>query len=179
MLLLLLSTSAMTCDEYDAETMWETRPCILTNVEIHSWDNEGEMPQTPTNGRIKKEAYILEIRLFSDADTFPEDCPQNILYLLEDGITELNIYTEETFNEEFPKGANVTSCFQDYPISLTRYQINDITGQQDTIKYMKPVNQIFKALTTIPQPGIHRFSIELITSSGKKAEYKSDDVTLY
>ncbi|MBT9914736.1 DUF5034 domain-containing protein [Bacteroides salyersiae] len=67
------------------------------------------------------------------------------------------MYTKEPLNNDFPKGTDVTSCFADYPFRLTGHQIKDCTLQGDTIQYMSPIKQIFKALMIAPQTGNHRF----------------------
>lgn len=172
-----LAVTAMTCDDYDIES--KQNPCVLTGIEVYSWDNAGDTPQVPTEQKIKKEAYMLEIRLTSDAGTQPDKEIYDNHYKLEDGIVKINIYTEEPFNNDFQKEADVTSCFQDYPARLTKYQIRDCTNQGDTIQYVTPVNQIFKALLVTPQAGTHSFRVVLTTANGDKIERKITPVTLY
>ena len=115
----------------------------------------------------------------SDAGTPPDKVIYDSNYKLEDGIVKINIYTEEPFNNDFQKEADVTSCFQDYPARLTKYQIRDYTNQGDTIQYVTPVNQIFKALLVTPQAGTHSFRVVLTTANGDKIERKITPVTLY
>lgn len=179
MFLAFLCTTAMTCDDYNDDIESKRIPCVLTGIQVYSWDNAGEIPQVPTEQKIKKEAYILEIRLTSDAGTQPVEEIYDSNYKLEDGIVKIDIYTEEALNNDFPKDANVTSCFQDYPARLTRYQIKDCTNQGDTIQYVNSVNQIFKALLVTPQTGTHSFRVVLTTANGEKIERKTTPVTLY
>lgn len=96
-----LAVTAMTCDDYDIES--KQIPCVLTGIEVYSWDNAGDTPQVPTEQKIKKEAYMLEIRLTSDAGTQPDKEIYDSNYKLEDGIVKINIYTEEPFNNDFQK----------------------------------------------------------------------------
>lgn len=173
--LLFLIITGMTCEDYDLETA--SVPCHLTDVEVYSWDNAEQKPEMPIEGKIKKEAYLLEIRLLSDAGTIPElEFRPYDLYKLEDKIDRIAIYTEQPLNKECPEGSEVTSCFQDYPVRLTPNHIM----QDGSIYYFESaINQIFKALNAEVYPGTHRFRIVLTMDSGNVIERKTDFITLY
>ena len=56
----------------------------------------------------------MEIRLLTDAgekDPESHDADHYLRHVLSDGIKKIQIFTETAFNEEFPAGAEVTSCF--------------------------------------------------------------------
>ncbi|MGJ1016357.1 DUF5034 domain-containing protein [Bacteroides salyersiae] len=89
-LLIFLITTSTTCENYDYEETYV--PCTLTGVEVYSWDNAGAEPQVPIEQKIKKEAYLLEIRLLSNAGTQPKQGITNNTYKLKDGIVKINIY---------------------------------------------------------------------------------------
>ena len=66
---------------------------------------------------------------------------------------KIQIFTETAFNEEFPAGAEVTSCFYDYPKTFVKDQQTDYTVNGGVISMIDEVNKIYKALLTIPQSG--------------------------
>ena len=88
-LLIFLITTSTTCENYDYEETYV--PCTLTGVEVYSWDNAGAEPQVPIE-QIKKETYLLKIRLLSNAGTQPKQDITNNTYKLKDGIVKINIY---------------------------------------------------------------------------------------
>lgn len=64
--LLFLVVTAMTCDEQDwAEPI--DISCTLKEVELYHWDNAGEKPKEAVDNKVLKEAYMMEIRLLTDA----------------------------------------------------------------------------------------------------------------
>ena len=67
-LLIFLITTSTTCENYDYEETYV--PCTL----------------------IKKETYLLKIRLLSNAGTQPKQDITNNTYKLKDGIVKINIY---------------------------------------------------------------------------------------
>ena len=79
-LLIFLITTSTTCENYDYEETYV--PCTLTGVEVYSWDNAGAEPQVPIEQKIKKETYLLKIRLFSNAGTQPKQDITNNTYKL-------------------------------------------------------------------------------------------------
>ena len=89
-LLIFLITTSTTCENYDYEETYV--PCTLTGVEVYSWDNAGAEPQVPIEQKIKKETYLLKIRLLSNAGTQPKQDITNNTYKLKDGIVKINIY---------------------------------------------------------------------------------------
>ena len=94
-LLIFLITTSTTCENYDYEETYV--PCTLTGVEVYSWDNAGAEPQVPIEQKIKKETYLLKIRLLSNAGTQPKQDITNNTYKLKDGIVKINIYQTITF----------------------------------------------------------------------------------
>ena len=89
-------------------------------------------------------------------------------------------FTETAFNEEFPAGAEVTSCFYDYPKTFVKDQQTDYTVNGGVISMIDEVNKIYKALLTIPQSGGEfRFRVVLTMESGETVERLSDPVTFY
>ena len=91
-----------------------------------------------------------------------------------------NKVLKEAFNEEFPAGAEVTSCFYDYPKTFVKDQQTDYTVNGGVISMIDEVNKIYKALLTIPQSGGEfRFRVVLTMESGEAVERLSDPVTFY
>ena len=166
--LLFLVVTAMTCDEQDWAEPIDV-PCTLKEVELYHWDNAGEKPKEAVDNKVLKEAYMMEIRLLTDAGD-----------VLSDGIKKIQIFTETAFNEEFPAGAEVTSCFYDYPKTFVKDQQTDFTVNGGVISMIDEVNKIYKALLTIPQSGGEfRFRVVLTMESGETVERLSDPVTFY
>ena len=64
--LLFLVVTAMTCDEQDWAEPIDV-PCTLKEVELYHWDNAGEKPKEAVDNKVLKEAYMMEIRLLTDA----------------------------------------------------------------------------------------------------------------
>lgn len=64
--LLFLVVTAMTCDEQDLAEPIDIS-CILKEVELYHWDNAGEKPKEALDNKVLKEAYMMEIRLLTDA----------------------------------------------------------------------------------------------------------------
>ena len=103
--LLFLVVTAMTCDEQDLAEPIDI-PCILKEVELYHWDNAGEKPKEAVDNKVLKEAYMMEIRLLTDAgEKDPEsyDADHYLRHVLSDGIKKIQIFTETAFNEEFPQ----------------------------------------------------------------------------
>ena len=102
--LLFLVVTAMTCDEQDLAEPIDIS-CILKEVELYHWDNAGEKPKEALDNKVLKEAYMMEIRLLTDAgEKDPEsyDTDHYLRHVLSDGIKKIQIFTETAFNEEFP-----------------------------------------------------------------------------
>lgn len=178
--LLFLLVSAMSCEETD-ET-FSILPCNLKEVGLYHWDNAGKLPAEPINHRVPKEAYLLEIRLLTEIEqdkieSYHNDYP--IFFELSDPIEKIQIYTETDFNETFLEGAEVTSCFRNYPGTIDKYQQTDYTVEGGTISSVDKTNRIYKALMTIPQAGDYRFRVVLTKESGETIELISDQVSLY
>ena len=101
--LLFLVVTAMTCDEQDWAEPIDV-PCTLKEVELYHWDNAGEKPNEAVDIKVLKEAYMMEIRLLTDAgEKDPEsyDADHYLRHVLSDGIKKIQIFTETAFNEEF------------------------------------------------------------------------------
>jgi len=178
--LLFLIGTAMSCE--DEPAMPIDIPCALKEVELYHWDNTGELPKEPVENRIPKEAYVLEIRILTEVvedeiESYYDD--HYTQHILSDAIEKIQIFTETAFNEKFPKGADVTACFYDYPKVIDNYQQTDYTSQGGSILYVDKTNRIYKALMTIPQPGEYRFRVLLTRKSGETIERISEPVSLY
>lgn len=175
-LLIFLICVAMTCDDGEM-TPTTYVPCKLIDVQLNHWDNTGEHPEIVTTDRIKKEAYLLEIALESDAvENNSLDAP---VPRLEDGIVKVNIFTVSPFNENLLEGSNISSCFQSYPIIMPNIMY-DSTLRGDTIQYFETATKsIYKALMVVPQAGTHQFRVVLTTALGKIIEKISEPIILY
>ncbi|WP_321438352.1 DUF5034 domain-containing protein [uncultured Bacteroides sp.] len=147
--------------------------CKLTDVQLHNMNNEGKQPVEAASAGVKKEAYVLRIDLITDS--LPSTSNYGF-YKLEDGITKLNINTVNILNQDYPVGADVTTCFKNYPRS-TEQQILDSTQKGDTIDVMYG-SKIYLALLTIPQAGSHSFRVTLTLASGRKIERETTPVIL-
>lgn len=180
--LLFLAVTAMTCDEYEPAEPIDVA-CTLQDVELYHWDNAGERPKEAVENRVAKEAYMLEIRLLTDAEEeAPEfyDTDHYTRNVLSDGITKIQIFTETAFSQKLPEGAEVTSCFYNYPKTIAKYQWEDLTVDGGVISAVDKINKVYKALLTIPQSGgKYRFRVVLTLESGATVERVSDLVSLY
>lgn len=179
--LLFLVATAMSCEERDLIPI--NVPCTLTEVELYHWDNAGEKPKEAVDNKVLKEAYMLEIRLLTDAgeeEPEPYDTDHYLSHVLSDAIQKIQIFTETDFNAELPEGAEVTSCFYDYPKTFIKDQQTDYTVNGKVISIIGEVNKVYKALLIIPQSGgEYRFRVVLTMESGETIERVSDPVTLY
>lgn len=178
--LLFLTVTAMTCE--DAPEEMKEIPCNLKAVELYHWDNSGELPVEPVDHKVPKAAYLFEIRLMTEIaeDQIESYYDHNLtISVLSDGIKKIQIFTETPFNEAFPEGADVTSCFQNYPKTVVEYQETDFTVRGGTISVVDKTNRLLKALMTIPQPGEYRFRVVLTKESGETVEQISDPISLY
>ena len=92
--LLFLVVTAMTCDEQDwAEPI--DISCTLKEVELYHWDNAGEKPKEAVDNKVLKEAYMMEIRLLTDAgekDPESHDADHYLRHVLSDGIKKIQIF---------------------------------------------------------------------------------------
>ena len=89
--LLFLVVTAMTCDEQDLAEPIDIS-CTLKEVELYHWDNAGEKPKEALDNKVLKEAYMMEIRLLTDAgEKDPEsyDADHYLRHVLSDGIKQL------------------------------------------------------------------------------------------
>jgi len=161
----------------DCEGYWDEEPeyksCRLTDVQLHHMNNEGKQLIEATSTGVKKEAYLLRIDLITDSllSTYNYD-----FYKLEDGIIKLNINTVNALNQDYPAGADVTTCFKNYP-GQTELQIWDSTQKGDTIDVITG-SKIYLALRTIPKAGSHSFRVTLTLASGRKIERETTPVIL-
>lgn len=179
-LLLLLSflfcvVTAMTCEDRDYEMI--KIPCVVKDVTLHHWDNANEFPKEPMNGKVPKEAYILEICVWAEMieDGFDSSKDAyNVFHVLSDNIKKISIFTDVALNENLPAGAEVTSCFSEYPKTIGNQQTIDET-YKEAILYRR----MHKALLTVPQPGEYRFRVVLTLESGETIERVSEPVSLY
>lgn len=163
---------------FSCEDFWDEEPeyrsCKLTDFQLHHLNNEGKEPIEATSAGIKKEAYILRIDLITDSLLNNNNYS---FYKLKDGIIKLDIKTINTFNQDYPVGADIRTCFENYPGSAEQY-IGDYTQKGDTIDIMTG-SKIYLALRTIPQAGLHSFKVTLTLASGKKIEKETIPIALY
>jgi len=162
----------------DCEGYWDEKPeyssCKLTDVQLHNMNNEGRQPVEATSTGMKKEAYVLRIDLITDSLLSNYNYP---FYKLEDGIIKLDINTVNALNQNYPVGADITTCFKNYP-GQTEQQIWSTAQKGDTINVMYG-NKIYLALRTTPQAGTHSFRVTLTLASGKKIERETTPIMLY
>lgn len=179
--LLFLVFTAMTCDEGEPTESIKVS-CAIDDVTLHHWDNAGEYPEKSAELKVPKEAYLLEICVsteITEDESVSYDDSRYVSYVLSDEIKKISIFTDAAFNETFPAGAEVTSCFYNYPKTISDNQQTDYTANGDTIYYVGQTNRIYKALLTVPQPGEYRFRVVLTMESGETIERISEPVTLY
>jgi hypothetical protein len=161
------------CDGY-----WDEEPeyksCKLIDFQLHHMNNEGKEPVEATSTGIKKEAYMLRIDLITDSLLSNYNYPN---YKLEDGIIKLDINTVNTLNQDYPAGADIRTCFENYPRTVEQ-GIGDYTQKGDTIDIMTG-SKIYLALRTIPQAGLHSFKVTLTLASGKKIEKETVPIALF
>lgn len=103
--LLFLVVTAMTCDEQDLAEPIDIS-CTLKEVELYHWDNAGEKPKEALDNKVLKEAYMMEIRLLTDAgEKDPEsyDADHYLRHVLSDGIKKIQIFTETALMKNFPQ----------------------------------------------------------------------------
>jgi len=98
-------------------------------------------------------------------------------YKLEDGIIKLDINTVNALNQDYPAGADIRTCFENYP-RMVEQGIGDYTQKGDTIDLMTG-SKIYLALRTIPQAGLHSFKVTLTLASGKKIEKETAPIALF
>lgn len=178
--LLFLVFTAMTCDDDEPiETVKVS--CTIDDVTLHHWDNAGEYPK-PAELKVPKEAYLLEICVsteISEDESVSFDDGSYLSYVLSDEIKKISIFTDAAFNENLPAGAEVTSCFYNYPKTISDNQQSDYTADGQAISYVEQINRMYKALLTVPQPGKYRFRVVLTMESGETIERISEPITLY
>lgn len=180
-LLLLVSllfwvATAMTC-EGERDERIEIQ-CVVKDITLHHWDNAGEFPVEAIEAKILKEAYLLDICVWAEITDDESNADRDNFYafnVLSDDIKKISIFTDVDFNEKYPAGAEVTSCFSDYPKAMEGYQQTGDTANEESILYKR----IHKALLTTPQPGEYRFRVVLTLESGETIEQVSEPVTLY
>lgn len=178
--LLYLTVTATTCK--DAPEEMKEIPCNLKAVELYHWDNSGELPVEPVDHKVPKAAYLFEIRLLTEiAEDQMESCNNNglSLFVLSDAIKKIQIFTETPFGEAFPEGADVTTCFHNYPKTVVEYQETDFTVRGGSISVVDKTNRLLKALMILPQAGEYRFRVVLTKESGETVEQISDPISLY
>lgn len=179
--LLFLVFTAMTCDD-DEPIETVKVPCTIDDVTLHHWNNAGEYPKEPAELKIPKEAYLLEIcvsTVITEDESVSYDDSRCLSYVLSDEIKKISIFTDAAFYENFPAGAEVTSCFYNYPKTISDNQRTDYTANGNTIYYVEQINRIYKALLAVPQPGKYRFRVVLTMESGETIERISEPITLY
>lgn len=178
--LLFLVFTAMTCDDDLPEVVKVT--CTIDDVTLHHWNNAGESPKEPAEFKVPKEAYLLEICVsieISEDESVSFDDGRYFSYVLSDEIKKISIFTDSAFNENFPAGSEITSCFYNYPKTISDNQQSDYTANGQAISYVEQINQMYKALLTVPQPGEYRFRVVLTMESGETIERVSEPITLY
>lgn len=180
LLWLFLMVTATTCEDVP-EPPKEVLSRIK-DIELRNWDNAGELPEKPVDNKVPKEAYLLEICLLTEEiddnrESYYDD--YSIQHVLSDAVEKIQIFTVTDFNEKFPKGSDVTSCFSEYPKQIDTYQRADYTAQGGVISSVDKTNRIYKALMTIPAPGEYCFRVLLTMESGEIMERVSEPITLY
>ena len=114
----------------------------------------------------------VELYHWDNAGEKPKEAVDNKV-LKEAYMVEIRLLTD-------PTGAEVTSCFYDYPKTFVKDQQTDFTVNGGVISMIDEVNKIYKALLTIPQSGGEfRFRVVLTMESGETVERLSDPVTFY
>ncbi len=166
-----LIATATSCEEEI-----EPIPCSATGVSIRHWDNAGQAPQTPSEGKIKKEAYLLEVAITTDSEYYGDS--YRTQPILEDPIKKVSLYTLNRLNEEYPAALEITTCFKEYPLYM-KNKINDYTLRKQEIDYVKPQCSLFKALFALPEVGTHQFRVVLTLASGATLEAESEPIELY
>lgn len=178
---LFMIVAAMSCED-EIEENPINLPCFLKEVELYHLDNTGERPAEPVGNKIPKEAYMLEIRLLTEISEDDIDSYYNFhptRHVLTDGIKKIQILTETIFSSAFPEGAEVTSCFVDYPKFVLSYQQTDLTVHGEVIRNVDKTNRIIKVLLTIPQPGKYSFRVVLTKESGECVVRTTTPISLY
>lgn len=174
--LLFLTMTAMCC-YMDEDFQMNEIPCSLSFIELSHLDNSGEEPVPSENKEIKKEAYMLEITLKTDA---VDEESYNNRFILSDSIAEIKIYADKDLNLQLPAGTDLSAYFLDDPRSLGSGKLTDRTAQGDFISILSnPIGKIYKVLMADVQPGTYCFKVELTTAKGNIMEQESDPVTLY
>ena len=111
--LLFLVVTAMTCDEQDwAEPI--DISCTLKEVELYHWDNAGEKPKEAVDNKVLKEAYMMEIRLLTDAgekDPESHDADHYLRHVLSDGIKRFRYLRKQLLMKNFPQGQKSLPAF--------------------------------------------------------------------
>ena len=103
--LLFLVVTAMTCDEQDLAEPIDIS-CTLKEVKLYHWDNAGEKPKEALDNKVLKEAYMMEIRLLTDAgEKDPEsyDADHYLRHVLSDGIKKIQILRKRLLMKNFPQ----------------------------------------------------------------------------
>lgn len=169
--------AAMSCEEGTSVDR-ESFSGALVDFELTHLDNAGERPQSVTDGRVKKEAYVMKISLLSEPEENTSSIDKTRLeYLLTDPIVNIRIFTETNFSEKYPAGADVSSLFYNYPRHMGTGQIADNDG---SIKRAGETSCLFKALVTAPaQSGTYCFRVKLIFKSGDSMEKTTEPLVLY
>lgn len=103
--LLFLVVTAMTCDEQDWAEPIDV-PCTLKEVELYHWDNAGEKPKEAVDNKVLKEAYMMEIRLLTDAgEKDPEsyDADHYLRHVLSDASKRFRYLRKQLLMKNFPQ----------------------------------------------------------------------------
>lgn len=167
--------SATTCDCYESTP--EYIESTLKSISLYNINNEGEEPVVATISGVKKEAYILCIRV--ECENIDPLVNETQYYMLANGIQNIRIYTLTSFNENYPAGSDVSECFKPYPILLNNH-LYDLTLYGTPIKRLNDRgNTLYKALRTIPDPGAYQFRVEAELEDGQTIEQETEIVILY
>ncbi|MDR0938886.1 MAG: DUF5034 domain-containing protein [Mediterranea sp.] len=177
------------CEEEREDPRVEELPCSLTGLKLYHWNNAGEKPGLVTNHQAPREAYMLEIRLFTqespDTLLFPHNYEErDKRYYLQDPIAQLRVFASRLPDkgsvDSETKTTEVTDDMRNYPLPLGYNQLKDNTPEGVPIKTVTiNVSQIYKALLKPLPAGDYRFSARLTTLGGRTEEQLSDTITLY
>ena len=166
-----LLCTAMRCEENRIDVETE-----LKEVKLFHVNNTGKQPILAGDEPVKKEAYMLCIQLLCEETNLLEKYPH---YYLGTPITQLDIYTVENFNEEYPAGSNISVSFKNYPLTL-RDNVVHITERGGVIKDIgSSIGNIYKALMTIPPAGTYQFRVALTLANDEIIERITEPIELY
>lgn len=182
-LLTFLICSATSCDDEDICHSESDKEATLKAFQLFHLDNTGRTPVTPTDGKVKKEVYMLRIQLEADA-AVDAHC------WLTNQIAYVDIFTVNDFNSDYPADSRINDCFDEYPLNL-EYKVVDRTMHKNSnvieeMFYRDNIcclpgrkGNLYKVLKTLPDPGDHQFHVVLTFDNMETMELTTEVITLY